>query len=136
MDGDAGLLTTRAHPKVVGGNRPDLRNQQVRANLVTQSLYREYCLDCMLTREQVFRLQFFAGARGKAHPKVRQPFVPGARDSHLFRAVLRRELDDWMQILGRPLRSVEFWGSVEHPATLDSGLQPNLVHPFVSPVGE
>src|SRR5580700_5490295 len=39
MDGHGWLLVAGAHPKIIGGDRSDLRNQQMRPNLVAQPFY-------------------------------------------------------------------------------------------------
>ena len=57
--------------------------------------------DGVPAREQVLRLQLLAGARGEAHPEVRQPVVPRAGPAELRRGGCRVEPEDRVQVDGR-----------------------------------
>src|SRR5580692_3293703 len=67
MDGDAGLLVAGAHPEIVGGDGADFGDEEMRGDLVAEAFYREDGFDGVVARDEVFGLQFFAGAGCKAH---------------------------------------------------------------------
>ena len=71
MDGNGWLFVARAHPKIIGADGSDLRNQQMRTNLVAQPLYGKNGLDGMTPGDEIFGLEFVPSAGGKAHTKVR-----------------------------------------------------------------
>ena len=73
----------------------------MRSDLVAQALDGENGVDSVLARDEVFGLQFFAGAGREAHAEVRQAFVPRAGHAHLFGAILGGELDDRVKIFRR-----------------------------------
>src|SRR5712692_151762 len=121
---------------MVGGNRTDFRNHQVRANLVAQPLNCENCFDRMLTGHEVLRLQLFTSAGGEAHAKVRHPFIPRARHAHLFRTVLSRKFNNGVQVPGSTFGPEEFRGYVKRLPLFDAALDPNFVDTLVLPVGK
>jgi len=89
MNGGAGLLVAGTHPEIVGGNGADFGDEKVRRDLVAEALNGEYGFDGVLARDEIFRLQFLAGAGGEAHPKVGQALIPGTEDAHLLGAIFR-----------------------------------------------
>ena len=136
MDGDAILLVCRTHPEIIGGNGPDLRNEQVWANHVAQSFYRENGLDCVTARNEVFRLQFLAGTGHESHSEVWQTRIPGTGHTHLFRAVLGRKFCDWVQVLSRDLRAEQLCLGVELGFGISPRLEPDFIDALLLPVGE
>src|SRR5271154_2239664 len=90
----------------------------------------------MLSRDEIFRLQFFAGARRESHSKMRQPFVPRANDAHLLGTIFRRKFRNGMQVLSGPMRAEKFWTCLERRSRIDAGLKPNFVETRLLPIGE
>ena len=100
VDGDAGLLVAGAHPEVVGGDGADFGDEQVRSDLAAEAFDSENSLYGVLARDEVFGLQFFAGAGSEAHAEVREAFIPGAGDAHLLGAIFGGECGDGVEIFG------------------------------------
>src|SRR5580704_4651815 len=98
VDRYARLPVAGAHPKVVSRDGANLRNQQVRRDLVAKPLYRQDCVHGVPARHKVFRLEFLAGARSKTHFEVGQPLIPGAGHSHLPGTILGGKLRDRMKV--------------------------------------
>ena len=104
MDRDAVPLICGAHPQLVRRDHPDLRDIQVRANLVAEGfLYRQNGLDGFGAWDEVLGLELVADARGSARAEMRQPVVPRPRDAHLLGDILGRHKSDGMKILRREL---------------------------------
>src|ERR1700694_5975374 len=90
----------------------------------------------MLTRHEVLRLQLFTRARGEAHAKMRQSFIPWAGHAHLLRTVLGGKFRDGVEVLGGSFRSEEFRGRIKCLFLLLAALDPNYVNSLVLPVGK
>src|SRR5260370_26233056 len=116
---------------MVGGNRTDFRNHQVRADLVAQPFNRQNCFDRMVTGHEVFRLQLFTSAGREAHTKVRQSFVPRTRHAHLFRTVLSGKFSNGVQIFGGTFRPEEYRRCVKRLPLFDATFDPNFIAPLV-----
>lgn len=100
MDGDAGLLVTGAHPEIVGGDGADFGDEEMRGDLVAEAFDGEDGFDGVLARDEVFGLEFLAGAGNEAHAEVGEAFVPRARDAHLLGAILGGEFCDGVEVFG------------------------------------
>src|SRR5579859_3870189 len=90
----------------------------------------------MLTGHEVFRLQFFTGARREAHPEVWQAFKPRARHAHLLRTVLGGKFGDGVQIPGSTLGPEEFRSCVKRLSFFIAALDPDFTDALVLPVGK
>src|SRR5579864_705340 len=106
----------------------------MRTHPITQSFYRENRFNSMLSRNKVLRLQFFAGARRKAHTKMGEALVPRARHTHLLGTILRREFSNWVQVASRALCTKKVRGRFKCYSWLDSALDPNLVNALFLPI--
>ena len=136
VDGDAGLLVAGAHPEIVGGNGANFGDEEMRGDLVAEALDGEDGFDGVLTRDEVFGLQLFAGAGSEAHAEVRETLVPGAEDAHLLGAVFGGERGDGMKIFGGEFCAEKFRLGVKGLAFFGAGFEPDFAEIVVLPVGE
>src|SRR5581483_2768848 len=112
----------------------DFTDQKMGADHLIEPLHGENRIQGMLARHEIFGLQFLPGARGESHAEVRQALIPRPWNSHLSSTVLRRKLDDRVQVSRREFATVKLWRSFEshiHPA-----LDPDLIDAALAPVGE
>src|SRR5580704_3579777 len=84
MDGDAGLLVAGAHPEIVGGDGANFGDEEMRRDLFAETLDGQDGFDGVMARDEIFGLQFFAGAGSETHAEVGETLVPGAEDAHLL----------------------------------------------------
>src|SRR6266705_2300546 len=108
MDCYAGLLATRAHPKLVRRDGADFSNHQVWRDMVAQAFDGENRLNRVLARNEILGLKLLACAGRETHAKVRQAFVPGTRHTHLFGTVFGRKLGDGVKVSGCELGAEKF----------------------------
>src|ERR1700733_2110744 len=127
-------FVTGTHPKLVGCDGSNLGDEQCRSDLVVQPFDSQDCLDRVLSRDEIFCLQFLACARRETHAEVRQALVPRARDAHLFGAILGRQLLYRMEIARGQPGSEQFRTGVRRLPWFDAALDPNLVDPLFLPV--
>lgn len=121
VDGDARLLVAGAHPEVVGGDGADFCDEQVRSDLVAEAFDGEDGFYGVLAWDEVFGLQFFAGARRETHAEVREALVPGAEEAHLLGAVFGGEFGDGVEVFGGEFGAEEFGLGVEGLTFLGAG---------------
>src|SRR5580658_659573 len=107
MDRRTGLMPAGTHPKLIRGNTPYLRDQQMRRDPLMQPPDRHDRFIAMLTRHKIFALQLLAAAGRKTHLEMRQSLMPGPRYAHLRRTVLGRQVPDRMDVLRGSLTSME-----------------------------
>src|SRR5665213_1921114 len=67
---------------------------------------------------------------------MRQPFIPGAWNTHLFRTVFSREINDRMQVFGSCFGAIKFRKRLVMYSGINLAFYPNLIDVFSSPVGK
>jgi len=77
MDGDGILLVGGTHPEVVGSDGANFGDHQVRTDLFVELFNGEDCVEGVFAGDEIFGLQFFAGARRETHFEMR-----GGRSYH------------------------------------------------------
>src|SRR5215472_14401 len=98
----------------------------MRSDLIAEPLDGENGVNGIAARNKVFRLQLLAGAGRKAHPKMRQAFVPGTGNTHLLRAIFSGKLSDGMKILRGSRGAEEFRGRLKSPGVVGASFDPDF----------
>ena len=80
----------------------------MRPDLVAKFFDREDGFISPVARNEIFGLQLSPATGREVHAEMRQPFIPGAGDTHLFSAIFRRVVSQRMELSGRELRAVKF----------------------------
>src|SRR5580704_8980298 len=108
----------------------------MRADEIVQTLYRQNRINSVLSRDEIFRLQFLACAWRESHSKVWKPFIPWANDAHLLRTILRRKFSNGIQVLGGSMRAKKLGACVECLSRIDASFKPDFVETVLLPVGK
>ena len=86
---------------------------------------------------EIFRLQFFAGAGRETHFEMRETVVPRTGNAHLFGAIFRGECGDGVKIFCGARGAEKIFRLLDgRLGRIDSMLEPDFVDALFLPVGE
>ena len=137
VDGDGILLVGGTHPEIVGRDGPNFGDHQVRTDLFVQLFDGEDGFQRVFAGDEIFGLQFFAGAGRETHFEMREAVVPRSGNAHLLRAIFRGERGDGMKVFCGARGAEEIMRPLDgRLGRVDSMLEPDFVDALISPVGE
>ena len=136
VDGYAVLFVGGTHPEIIGGDGADFGDHQMWRDLVAQFFHCQNRVNRIWSRDKEFGLQLFAGAGREAHAEMWKAFVPGARNSQLFGAVLRPSATNRMEIFCRWRAAVEIFRCREFVTGFGAALDPDFREFLILPVGK
>src|SRR5262249_35254018 len=126
----------RAHPQVVSGDRAQLGDLEEWGYVLAYAVDRLDGRQGVLARDHVLALQLLSAAWRELHAEVRQTFMPGAGDVHLWGTRLGREAGDRVAVGWRECGPEQLRWRRNSSALYDAALHPDLVDALVLPVGE
>src|SRR5258706_1383371 len=137
MDGDGILLVGGTHPEVVGSDGANFGDHQVRTDLFVQLLDGEDGVERVFAGNEIFGLQFFAGAGRETHFEMRETVVPRTGSTHLLGAIFGGECGDGVKISGGARGTEKIFPLLDRRlGWIDSMLEPDFVDALILPVGE